>query len=83
MRVTYMIQAGEDPDFLVHFIHLTFLLCLDDFTSHLAIVDPVECEMDCGKTSAPKAMRRDCILPDDLAPPIRGVFADKLEDNTF
>ena len=61
-----MIQAGEDPDFLVDFIYLAFLLRLDGLTSHLAMVVPIECEMDCSKAPTPKAMRRDSILSDSL-----------------
>ena len=67
-----MIQASEDPDFLVHFVHLTFLLCLDGLTSDLAIIDSIECEMDCGKASTTQAMRRDCIFSDRLIPRLEG-----------
>ena len=66
--MAYVIQAGEDPDLLVHFVDLAFLLGLDGLASHLAIIDPIKCEMNRGKASAPKAMRCDCILSNRLIP---------------
>ena len=56
MRVTYMIQSSEDPDFLVDFVHLMSFLCLDGLACHLAVVHSIECEMDCSKASASEAM---------------------------
>jgi len=61
-----VIQAGEDSDFLVHFIHLTFPLRLDGLASHLAIIDSIECEMDRSKTPTSKAMGCDGVLSNSL-----------------
>ena len=71
-RVTYMIQSSEDPDLLVNFIHLVFLLSLYGLASHLAMILSIKREMDSSKAPAPKAMRCDCVFPNQLIPVLEG-----------
>lgn len=82
VRVTHMIQSSEDSDFLVDFVHLVFLFCLDGLTSHLAVIHSIKCEVDCSKASAPKAMGCDCVFSNRLIPTL-GDVRDKLDNSTF
>ena len=74
-RATRIVQARKDPD--PHFVHFTFLPCLNSPTSHLAIIDPTGCKMDCNKTSTPNATRRDRMLL------FRGMSIDEFENTHF
>ena len=56
----------------MYFVNFTFLLRLDSLAGHLAMIDAIECEMDCSKASAPEAMRCDGILSDYPIPAPEG-----------
>jgi hypothetical protein len=63
-----MVQPCKDPNFLIDFFHLVFLLCLYRLASDLAMIRAIKCEMNCGKASTTEAMRRDRIFANRLLP---------------